>query len=122
MRMIQKITPIIFLFSTVFGSESALYQAIASCKNLVTKRPEMISVIIGTIGGGLVRIAEQIADGKSRSALWIIYMPIGCAYSVVAASLLIESSLVGTAGSAIFALPVFFMSWFGTNQIINKLD
>lgn len=124
--MMKKITPFIFLFSTVFGSNTMLNQTIAVCKN----NPEIISCVIGTIAGGLAGVTElgQFSDEKYQSDKEYqkimdhrtFDLSLILSLFTVITIMIIEDTLCGDCGNApVLAIPVFYLSWLATHYLLH---
>jgi hypothetical protein len=126
--MIKKIRPIIFLFSTLFGSDT-LNQAITTYK----ANPELIPIVTGLAGGSLAAAIQQYCSrtyGFRTYASQNLQIDVGLniilsgPFFTFLASCLIDESLFSSRTEPIslihvIAIPIYFISWMAAHDAIS---
>jgi hypothetical protein len=135
MRMIKKITPLIFLFSTVFGLNSTVSQVFETLGNICIKNPVLTyatsSMVGGAVGGIAVKLLDTLEKDKEKKTTLT-------ELAHVFSELVLYSSLVSIVGfgsqnlrnaipqetaviMSFITVPLYFASLCGTFHIIDKL-
>jgi hypothetical protein len=137
--MIKKITPLIFLFSTIFGSNGTLSQAFTTIENIYVKNPISTSIATSIVAGAgasiLLKLNEKlhknfatnlIAKGAQMIGFFALLLTIPFTVCGPLAWNISEHIAHGipkktAAILPLISIPLYFVSLFGTFCILNKL-
>jgi hypothetical protein len=134
MRMIKKITPLIFLFSTVFGLNGTVSQVFETFENLCIKNPVLTCVagsIVSGAGAGIIFEShgrlEQDEDKRTLLAdlvdvfgtlalCFSVIFPFACSEPDIRHAMSEETARI----LPFITVPLYFASLVGTIYIIDK--